>query len=107
MSELKIKGKVKVINPTQVVSEKFKKREFVITTEGEYGQDIIFQLTNDKVDWLNDIAVGGDVEVLFNINGREWQSPQGEVKYFNTLQAFRINKLNEFTTPVYNDDLDF
>ena len=99
MSELKIKGKVKVINPTQVVSEKFKKREFVITTEGEYGQDIIFQLTNDKVDWLNDIAVGGDVEVLFNINGREWQSPQGEVKYFNTLQAWRINKLNEFTTP--------
>ena len=107
MSELKIKGKVKVINPTQVVSEKFKKREFVITTDGEYGQDILFQLTNDKVDWLNDIAVGGDVEVLFSIRGKEWQSPQGEVKYFNTLQAFRINKLNEFTTPVYNDDLDF
>ena len=107
MSELKIKGKVKVINPTQLVSEQFKKREFVVTTEGEYGQDILFQLTNDKVDWLNDISVGGDVEVLFSIRGKEWQSPQGEVKYFNTLQAFRINKLNEFTTPVYNDDLDF
>ena len=50
MSELKIKGKVKVINPTQVVSEKFKKREFVITTEGEYGQDILFQLTNVNVE---------------------------------------------------------
>jgi hypothetical protein len=99
MSELKIKGKVKVINPTQVVSEKFKKREFVITTEGEYGQDILFQLTNDKVDWLNDIQIGGDVEVLFNVRGREWQSPQGEVKYFTTLEAWRINKMNEFTTP--------
>ena len=99
MSELKIKGKVKVINPTQVVSEKFKKREFVITTEGQYSQDILFHVTKEKVDWLNDIQIGGDVEVLFNLRGNEWTSPQGEVKYFNTLEAWRINKMNEFTTP--------
>jgi hypothetical protein len=87
----KLTGVIKVVNPTVQVSEKFKKREFVITdATSMYPQDIMFQLTQDKVDVLDSFMEGQSVEVSFSLKGREWTSPQGEVKYFNTLEAFRI-----------------
>jgi hypothetical protein len=87
----KLTGVVKVISPTVQVSEKFKKRDLVITdTSSTYPQDILFQLTQDKVDILDAFMEGQTLEVSFNLRGREWTSPQGEVKYFNTLEAWRI-----------------
>lgn len=87
----KLTGVIKVVNPTVQVSEKFKKREFVITdSTSMYPQDIMFQLTQDKVDILDSFMEGQSVDVSFSLKGREWTSPQGEVKYFNTLEAFRI-----------------
>jgi hypothetical protein len=95
----KLKGVVKVVNPTQQVSEKFAKRIFVITDNSSmYPQDIEFQLTQDKCPLLDGIAVSQEIEVNFNLRGREWTNPQGEVKYFNTLEAWRIDKLGVFTT---------
>lgn len=88
-----INGVLKVINDTQVVSEKFKKREIVITdSTGQYPQDILFQLTQDKTDTVNDMQVGQAVQVSFFIRGREWTSPQGEVRYFNSLDVWAIKK---------------
>lgn len=86
-----ITGKLKVKNNTQQVTEKFKKREFVITDESsQYPQDIMFQLAQDKCDLLDPFNEGQEIKVNFNLRGREWTSPQGEVKYFNTLDAWRL-----------------
>lgn len=89
----KLKGKIKVVTPTIQVSDKFAKRELVITTEEQYPQDVMFQFTQDKTALLDGFDVNRDVEVSFNLRGREWTSPQGEVKYFNTLDAWRIDNL--------------
>ena len=89
----KLTGVIKVISNTNQVSEKFSKREFVITDASSmYPQDIMFQLTQDKCSLLDAFMEGQQVEVSFNLRGREWTSPQGEVKYFNTLEAFRVEQ---------------
>jgi hypothetical protein len=100
----KLKGKIKVVNPTVQVSEKFAKRELVITTAEQYPQDIMFQFTQDKTALLDGFQVGQDIEVSFNLRGREWTSPQGDVKYFNTLDAWRVDNLGSAvssTPPAY------
>lgn len=90
----KLTGTVKVLNSTVQVSEKFSKREFVVTdTSSMYPQDISFQATQDKCAMLDGVQPNDQVEVSFNIRGREWTSPQGEVKYFNSLEAWRIEKV--------------
>ena len=102
-----IKGKIKLIKAEQVVSDKFKKREFVVTTEGEYPQHVALELTQDKCSLLDKYQVGQDVTVSINVRGREWISPQGEVKYFNTLQAWRIESAQSAPPtagPVDQDD---
>jgi hypothetical protein len=92
----KLTGTVKVLNDTVQVSEKFSKREFVITENSSmYPQDISFQATQDKCSMLDAIQVNDQVEVSFNLRGREWTSPQGEVKYFNSLEAWRIEKVGQ------------
>jgi len=98
----KLTGTLKVLNDTVQVSEKFSKREFVVTDSSSmYPQDIIFQATNDKCSELNPFKVGEQVDVSFNLRGREWTSPQGEVKYFNSLEAFRIEPLTKVVTGEY------
>jgi hypothetical protein len=88
----KLEGVVKFIGEQVQVSEKFRKVDFVVTdTSSMYPQDILFQLTQDKADLVNSFIEGQTVEVSFNLRGREWTSPQGEVKYFNTLEAWRID----------------
>lgn len=90
----KISGIVKVVKDEEVISDKFKKREFVLTDASSmYPQDISFQLTQDKCSLADAISVNDQIEVSFNLRGREWTSPQGEVKYFNTLEAWRIEKM--------------
>src|SRR5687768_15161477 len=86
-----ITGVLKVKNAEQQVSEKFKKREFVITeNSSQYPQHISFQLTQDKCSLLDSYKVGDTMKVFFNLRGREWTNPQGEVKYFNSLEAWKI-----------------
>ena len=91
-NQFKLNGVIKKIDAKQEISEKFSKREFVVTInrDDKYPQDIMMQMTNDKCDNLNGFMEGQEVEVSFNLRGREWTSPQGDVKYFNTLEAFRI-----------------
>lgn len=68
----------------------FRKRELVLTTEDQYPQTIMVEFTQDKCDLLNGYQVGQSVKVAINIKGREWVNPQGESKYFNSLQGWRI-----------------
>lgn len=88
-----VKGTVKVKNDTVVVSEKFRKRDFVVTIDETtpYPQHVSFQATQDKCDVLDNINVGDVVNVSYNLNGREWNGPT-ETKYFNTLVAWQIKK---------------
>ena len=96
MTEQTITGVIYKIDETQQVSEKFSKREFVVTdTTSMYPQDISFQATQDKCSMLDAVQVNDQVEVSFNLRGREWTSPQGEVKYFNSLEAWRIEKVGQ------------
>lgn len=90
---MELTGTLKLKRDEQVVNDRFRKREFVLTVDDRgYQQFISFILTQDKCDLLNDVNEGDTITVLFNVKGREWISPQREVKYFNSLEAWRINK---------------
>ncbi len=92
---MNIKGKVLEIFPVQQVRESFRKREFVVEyrENGQYSEYLKFELLQDRCDLLNDYKIGEDVEIQFNLKGRVWTNPQGEKVYFNSLQAWRIDKL--------------
>ena len=92
---MEVQGKIKIIGQTATFGAKgFKKRELVITTDEQYPQHILFEFVQDKCELLNSYKVGDDVKVGINLRGREWINPQGETKYFNSLQGWRIEKLD-------------
>lgn len=88
---MEITGKLHFVGETQQVSDKFKKRDFVLLddTSSQYPQYIQFQLTQDKCDII-DRPIGTEINVHFNLRGRAWTAPDGETKYFNTLEAWKI-----------------
>ncbi len=90
-----IQGILHVKGETQIISDKFSKRDFVIKTEENYPQLILCQLIKDKCDLLNLYNIGDKIDVSINLKGREWTSPKGEIKYFNTLEAWRFNDVVE------------
>lgn len=86
-----VKGILHVKGQIQQRSEKFSTRSFTIkTNEDKYEQFITFELLNDRTDIIDPFGVGEEITVSFNLKGREWTSPQGEVKYFNTLEAWKV-----------------
>ncbi len=91
---MEVQGKVKMIGETQTFgSNGFRKREIVVTTEEQYPQHIMVEFVQDKTDLLNNYQVGQDVKISINLRGREWVNPQGETKYFNSIQGWRIENL--------------
>ena len=88
-----IQGKITEIKDEQIITPSFKKREFVVTTNEQYPQDVLLEFTQDKCDELNKANIGQEVKVDFNLRGRKWVNPDGESKYFNTLQAWRIGSV--------------
>jgi hypothetical protein len=108
-----VSGKIKVINPTQEVTATYKKRELVVTTNEQYPQHILIEFGQDKCNILDNYKVGQEVEVSINLRGREWTNPQGETKYFNSVQGWRINAVEgneEQAAPTQeapSDDLPF
>lgn len=91
---MEVQGNIKMIGETQTFgSNGFRKREIVITTEEQYPQHIMVEFVQDKTDLLNNHSVGQAVKISINLRGREWTNPQGEVKYFNSIQGWRIESL--------------
>lgn len=87
-------GVIKQIFDTQVVSDKFKKKEFVIEVpNGNFSDNIALQFTNDKVDKLNGFTVGMKVSVDFNIQSKEYNG-----KYFTNCTAWRISPTEAVST---------
>lgn len=88
--QYKIEGRlIKKFDVKEVGVKKFRVREFVIETKGQYPQKVSLQLVKDNVLKIDNYNLGDDIEVKFNINGREW-SKDGQTRYFNTLQAWDI-----------------
>ncbi len=96
-----LRATLKLVKPVQQVSEKFRKREFVVTDNAsQYTQYITFQATQDKCDLLNGLNEGDEVEVGFYLRGREWKDNRsGEMKYFNSLEAYKIQKTGGQAAP--------
>jgi len=91
---MKVTGTLKVKKDTQIVSEQFSKREFVLTVvDGAFSNDILIQLTKDKCNLLNAFNIGDSLEVEINLSGKCWLNPQGEEKYFNSLNGWKITKV--------------
>ncbi len=116
-------GVIKVKGNEQKVSDRFRKREFVLTDNSpSYPQTILFQLTQDRCSLLDNAKLGDEITVHFQLKGREWKNPQGEIKFFNSLDVFKIENSksssssenisepsfnNETLVPTPDDDLPF
>lgn len=90
-----LQGTLIVKNDTQVISDRFKKREFVIEKKEsspngfEFVDTIKFQLVQDKVDIIDSLELGQNVNVHFNIKGNKWEK-NGQVNYFVNLDAWKV-----------------
>ena len=102
---MEIKGKIKKISETLQISDRFRKREFVVeySNNPDYPQPIQFELVQDRCELLDEFKEGQKVEVHFDLRGREWTSPQGQVKYFNSLQAWKLTTEQEEVKPPNQD----
>lgn len=118
----KVRGTLHVINETQQVSARFTKREFVLhIADGRFPQHVQFQLTGERVGNIDAYNVGDEVEVEFNLRGREWTSPKGEVRFFNSLDVWTIDRVGgsvdggspdlppppDDPPPTFDDDIPF
>ncbi|MFM2133052.1 MAG: hypothetical protein RL156_333 [Bacteroidota bacterium] len=88
-----VTGKLHEIYPEQQVTEKFRKREFVLETQdGMYQQYVKFQMTQDRCSALDHFSKGDDVKVSFNLSGRPSQNRNGETVYYTNLVAWRLER---------------
>lgn len=96
---MEIKGKIVELFQTQQVTDTFKKREFVLefAENPQYPEFVKFEMIQDKCGLLDNYQVGNEVTIAFNLKGRKWNDPKGGVKYFNTLQAWKIQNASAET----------
>jgi hypothetical protein len=91
-----ITGKVIDIMPVNQVSDKFRKREFVIEKKDTGGAAVFidyikFQLVQDKCDLINESFLNEEVKIWFNLKGNKWER-DGKINYFTNLDAWKIEK---------------
>ena len=91
---LEVTGRLHKLYEAQSVTDRFTKREFVLELTGRYPQFVLFQLTGKHCADLDAFAVGDSVRVTFSLRGREWTSRQGEVKYFNSLDVSKLERVD-------------
>jgi hypothetical protein len=93
-----ITGKVIDIAPVNQVSDKFRKREFVIEKKETGGSAVFvdyikFQLIQDKCDLINESFLNEEIKIWFNLKGNKWER-DGKINYFTNLDAWKIEKLS-------------
>src|SRR4030042_3712308 len=93
-----ITGKIIDISPVNQVSDKFKKREFVIEKKETGGSAVFvdyikFQLVQDKCDMINESFLNDEVKIWFNLKGNRWER-DGKINYFTNLDAWKIEKIS-------------
>ncbi|MFK7897077.1 MAG: DUF3127 domain-containing protein [Myxococcota bacterium] len=89
---MQIQGKIHAAFEAAQVTQRFRKREFVLELDGasRYPQYVQFQLTGDRCEALDGFEKGQEVKVEFSLRGREWTSPKGEIRYFNSLEVWSV-----------------
>jgi hypothetical protein len=98
MNKNKLNGHVMSIGKTQVISDKFQKREMILNTGANFNNLVQIQFTQDNTNLLDSVKIGEFVEIDINVGGREWTNPNtGEIKYFVTIDGWRIAIQNEST----------
>ena len=90
---MELQGTVKKIFETQTFATGFQRKEMVLLTEEQYPQPISIEFLSDKISLLTNVNEGETVKLGINIRGREWTNPNGEVKYFNSITAWRLEKV--------------
>ncbi|MCJ8210521.1 DUF3127 domain-containing protein [Mucilaginibacter sp. RS28] len=105
-----IKGKVHEVSATQQVTDTLKKRELILEyiENPQYPEYIKFEAIQDRCNLLDNVKVGDNVEVSFNLKGRPWTDKTGKKTYFNSLQLWKINVQNggAASTPEYAPPVD-
>ena len=94
---MEITGTIAHIFDEQVITDTFRKREFVIehAENPDYPQLIQIEFIQDKCSLLDKYSEGQVVTVGFNLNGRKWTNKEGVDKFFNTIQAWKISEAGE------------
>lgn len=91
---MEISGKIKWIDEVRTYgSNGFRKKELVITTQEQYPQNILIEFTQEKCELLDKYEIDDNIKIGINIRGREWINPEGQTKYFNSIQGWRIEKI--------------
>ena len=91
---MEISGKIKWIDEIRTYgSNGFRKKELVITTQEQYPQNILIEFTQEKCELLDKYEIDDNIKIGINIRGREWINPEGQTKYFNSIQGRRIEKI--------------
>ncbi|UMB52620.1 DUF3127 domain-containing protein [Lutibacter sp. A64] len=94
--EKQIIGTIKKIDDTKTFGANgFRKRELVVITNEQYAQLLLIEFIQDKCDLLDAYEVGQEIKISINLKGREWVNPEGEAKYFNSIQGWAIEKIGE------------
>ena len=90
---MEVSGKIKVLGDVKTFGDNgFRKREIVITTQEQYPQHLLIEFVQDRCELLDSFNVGENVKISINLRGREWENPEGDVKYFNSIHGWRIEK---------------
>lgn len=92
-NSFEIIGTIKEIFQPMTFGSGFTKREFLVTTEDDYPQDIKFQCVQERVNQLEMLQVGERVKVVFRIRCRPWDNPTKGMQYFTDLEAYRVEQL--------------
>ena len=92
---MEVQGKIKLVGNVQEITDSFKKREIIIVTQEQYPQTLCIDFVQEKIDLLNDLQEGQEVKIGINLRGREWKNPEGIIKYFTSLQGWRIEFLQD------------
>ena len=97
---MNIKGRLIEKLETAKITDSFKKREFVVeyAENPMYPEYVKFELIQERCDLIEPFNLGDEIEIDFNIKGRKWTDKQNEVKYFNSLQAWKISPAQEMTS---------
>lgn len=105
---MNVSGKLVEIFKTVKIKDTFQKREFVLeyAANPKYPELVKFEMVQDKCALLDGFQAGQDVSVEFDLRGRKWTDPQGAVKYFNTLQAWRLSPVDASAGTPPSDDQD-
>ena len=105
---MNIKGTIKKIFATETVGASgFQKRKVWVEVDldTKYPQTIEIEFQGDKTSLADSLNDGQVVDLSINLRGREWTSPAGETKVFNTIVAWKVqveggqSQPNTFNTP--------